>query len=125
MKWRNNKFNLLVRIWNGIKIGWWAIMNPDPLQSGMLEMLGGLLELILKVSHEDKHYMTSIVVTNPETKAKQPIVRIWVGAGATAEPMKRIRELVEEVEVLKELVKHRKENEMERQATQPTNQVGQ
>ena len=70
-------------------------------------MLSSLLELILKVSVEDKHYMTEIVITNPDTKAKQPIVHIWAGAGINAEPHKRIKELIEENELLREQIRRK------------------
>lgn len=93
---------LPLRIWNGVKIGWWAIMNPEPLTMNMFQMLSDLLQLILKVSFEDKHYMTEIVITNHDTKAKQPIVHIWAGAGVNATPHKRIRELIKENAALKE-----------------------
>lgn len=93
---------LPLRIWNGIKIGFWVMWHNELLAENMFKMLNDLLQLILKVSFEDKHYMTEIVITNPDTKAKQPIVHIWAGAGVNAEPHKRIKELIEENEALKE-----------------------
>lgn len=98
----NRLVRLPKRIWYGIKIGWWAFRHPDPLGEKMFIMLSDLLQLILKVSFEDKHYMTEIVITNPDTKALQPIVYIWAGAGINAEPLKRIQELVEENRALKD-----------------------
>ena len=93
---------LPLRIWSGIKIGFWVMWHNELLAENMFKMLNDLLQLILKVSFEDKHYMTEIVITNPDTKAKQPIVHIWAGAGVNAEPHKRIKELIEENEALKE-----------------------
>ena len=98
----NRLVRLPKRIWNAIKIGWWAFRHPEPLAEKMFVMLSDLLQLILKVSFEDKHYMTQVVITNPDTKALQPIVYIWAGAGINAEPLKRIQELVEENNALKD-----------------------
>ena len=94
-----------IRIVNSLKIGYLVFIHPEPFSGNMFEMLSNLLQLIMKVSIEDKHYMTEIVVTNPQTNAKQPIVRIWAGAGINAEPLKRIKELIEENDLLKEQFK--------------------
>jgi hypothetical protein len=90
------------RIWNGVKIGFWATIHQEIFAESMFKMLNELLQLLLKVSYEDKHYMTKIMIINPDTKAKQPIVYIWAGAGVDAEPHKRIEELIKENEALKE-----------------------
>ena len=99
---------LPLRIWNGIKIGFWVMWHNEILAGNMFKMLNDLLQLILKVSFEDKHYMTEIVITNPDTKAKQPIVHLWAGAGVNAGPHKRIKELIEENEALKERLRSAK-----------------
>jgi hypothetical protein len=90
------------RILNAIKVGWWTYKNPEVFGVNVFKMLGDLLNLILKVSTEDRHYMTEIIVTNQRTGVKQPIVHIWAGAGILAEPTKRIQELLEENAMLKE-----------------------
>ena len=95
-------FTLTDRILNAIKVGWWTYKNPDVFGVNVFKMLGDLLNLILKVSVEDRHYMTEIIVTNQRTGVKQPIVHIWAGAGIMAEPTKRIQELLEENAMLKE-----------------------
>jgi len=100
---------LLHKIWTGIKFGFWVIKHSDIFSNNMFVMLNELLQLILKVSYEDRHYMTEIVVTNQVTKVKQPIVHIWVGAGINAEPHKRIRELIEENEAPKRQLQENKE----------------
>ena len=90
------------RTWNATKIGWWVFRHPDPFAEKMFVMLNDLLQLILKASLEDRHYMTQVIITNPDTRALQPIVYIWAGAGINADPLKRIQELVEENNALKE-----------------------
>lgn len=100
-----NFVRLPLRIWNGIKVGFWVMWHQEVFAGNMFKMLNDLLQLILKVSYEDRHYMTEIIITNPQTKAKQPIVHIWAGAGINADPLKRIQELIEENTALKEKLK--------------------
>lgn len=100
-----NFVRLPFRIWNGIKVGFWVMWHQEVLAENMFKMLNDLLQLLLKVSYEDRHYMTEIIITNPQTKAKQSIVHIWAGAGTNAEPLKRIQELIEENTALKEKLK--------------------
>ena len=87
---------------SAIKFGCWAYKHNDIFNENMFKMLSDILTLLLKVSTEDKHYMTEIVVTNPQTGIAQPIVNIWAGAGINAEPLKRIQELIEENQMLKD-----------------------
>ena len=88
------------RIKNAFKIFVWAYQNPNTLKENNFKMLSSLLELILKVAAEDKHMMTRIAYVHPDEGEKQ-IVSIWAGAGAAAEPTKRIAELISENELLK------------------------
>lgn len=87
--------NFYYRVTNAIRIGWWSFKNPNTLQTSNFKMLSDLYELILKVATEDKHMMTHIAYVHPEEGEKQ-IVSIWAGAGAAAEPTKRISELLSE-----------------------------
>lgn len=92
--------NFYYRLTNAIKIGWWAFKNPHSLQESNFKMISDLYELILKVANEDRHMMTHIAYMHPEEGEKQ-IVSIWAGAGAAAEPTKRIAELLTENSKLK------------------------
>lgn len=92
----------VLNFFTAIKFGYWAYKHPDIFNENMFKMLSDILQLLLKVSTDDKHYMTQIVVTNPDTKLPQPIVHIWAGAGINAEPLKRIQELIEENNILRD-----------------------
>lgn len=91
------------KLLNAIKIGIWAFKNPLTIQESNFKMLSDLLCLILKVSNEDRHYMTHIAYMHPEEGEKQ-IVSIWAGAGVDADPLKRISELIQENKELKLLL---------------------
>ena len=88
------------RITNSLKIGWWALKNPDSLKESNFKMLSHLFGLIMKVANEDRHMMTHLTYVHPEEGEKQ-IVSIWAGAGMGAEPTKRIAELLKENSMLK------------------------
>jgi hypothetical protein len=94
----------LMRFINGVKLGVWAVKNPDPLTGNMFEMLSKILSLLMQVATEDRPYMTEIIITIDDD-IKQPIVHIWAGNGASADPFKRIKELSEENIALREMVK--------------------
>lgn len=96
----------LIRVSSGVRIGWVAFKNPKTIAESNFKMLSDLLALILKVSQEDRHMITHIAYIHPEQGEKQ-IVSIWAGAGISADPVKRIEELLEENTKLKiELSKH-------------------
>jgi len=88
------------RVATGVKIGWWAFCNPQTLAANNFKMLSDLLQLILKVAQEDKHMVTHIAYVHPE-EVEQQIVSIWAGAGIGADPIKRIKELLDENAKLK------------------------
>lgn len=92
------------KILNAIKMGYFTYKNPRVFQQHTFKMLADLFELILKVSHEDRHMMTHIALIHPEDGTEHQIVSIWAGAGAAAEPTKRIKELIEENSRLKALL---------------------
>ena len=97
------------RVWNGIKVGWWAFRNPDTLSPINFKMISDLFGLIMKVATEDKHRMTHIAYIHP-TEGEKQIVSIWAGAGIGAEPTKRIKELLEENSRLKAQISIQVEN---------------
>ncbi len=88
------------RIKNAIKIGWWAFKNPQSLQENNFKMLSGLLEMILKVSHERRPLISNIAMVYPDGEQEE-IVTIWAGAGMGEDPTKRIAELLSENAMLK------------------------
>jgi hypothetical protein len=92
-----------MRVLNAIKIAWWAYKNPQTLNQSNFKLLSDLYILIMKVAEEDRHRMTHIAFVHPDEGEKQ-IVSIWAGAGVGAEPLKRIRELLEENERLKSII---------------------
>ena len=92
---------LYYRIKNSIKLGAWAWKNPETIKAHNFKMLSDLLVLIMKVAAEDRHYMTHIAFVHP-SEGEQQIVSIWAGAGLSAEPLKRIQELIKENSLLKE-----------------------
>lgn len=99
------------RVANGIRIGWWAFRNPQTISASNFKMLSNLLCLILKVAEEDRHMMTHIAYVHPEEGEKQ-IVSIWAGAGIGAEPVKRIKELLDENTELKNQLSKRVVSEL-------------
>ena len=91
---------------NSIKIGYWAYSNPDVVSAGNFKMLGTLLELILKVANEHRPISTHLAFIFPD-KTEQAIVSLWAGPTLGADPILRIKELVEENNRLKmEVAKH-------------------
>lgn len=91
---------MFYRIKNAIKVGFWAFQNPQSLSENNFKMLSDLFVLIFKVATEDRHYMTHIAYVHPDEGEKQ-IVSIWAGAGISADPTKRISELLAENSMLK------------------------
>ena len=91
------------RITNALKIGFWALKNPEIMQESNFKMLSDLLGLIMKVQKENRPIMTHIAFVHPEIEngKEQQIVSIWAGAGVGAEPNKRIAELLNENSILK------------------------
>jgi hypothetical protein len=62
--------------------------------------------MILKVQNEDRHIMCNIAFVHP-TEGQKQIASVWVGAGIDSDPVKRIGELLFEIEKLKkELAKN-------------------
>ena len=92
------------RLLNAVKMGYFTYKNPRVFQQHTFKMLADLLELILKVGQEDRHRMTHIALIHPDDGTEHQIVSIWAGAGAAAEPTKRIKELIEENSRLKALL---------------------
>lgn len=91
----------IVRIINSLKIAVWCFRNPQTIQASNFKMLSDLLTLILKVSSENRPYMTHIAFVHPGEGEKN-IVSIWAGASMTADPTERISELLRENRVLKD-----------------------
>lgn len=92
------------RFTNAIKLAYWAFKNPNTFRASNFEMLSTLFKLIMDVAQEDRHRMTHIAFIHPEDGTEHQIVSIWAGAGAAAEPTKRIKELLEENSRLKTLL---------------------
>ena len=91
---------------NSVKVFFWSLKNPEALNHRNFKMMGDLLVLILKVANDGKPYITHVAYVHP-TEGEQQIVSIWAGAGMGADPMKRIKELLEENNKLKaELAKN-------------------
>lgn len=90
---------------NAIKIGYWAYKNPLVLQAHNFKILSELFAMIMKVASENRPMMVHIgmvQLTETPDKAKMPpLVSIWAGAGSGAEPLKRIQELLSEIDLLK------------------------
>ena len=95
---------MIRKIKNALTIGWWAFRNTQTIQQNNLEMLSKLLALILEVATTDRHRMSHIAYIHPEDGTEQQIASIWAGAGAAADPTKRIAELLEENSKLKSLL---------------------
>jgi len=91
------------RITNAFKVGFWAFKNPETIKESNFKMLSDLLCLIMKVADENRHFMTHIAFVHPkiENGKEQQIVSIWAGAGISADPTKRIAELITENSILK------------------------
>jgi len=87
-----------------LKFGYWAFNNNDVLAEKTFKMLGEMLNLIMAVANEHKPYLTHICFIHPEL-GEQSIVSIWAGAGAGAEPIKRIEQLAKEKAVLEQQIK--------------------
>lgn len=93
----------LIRLLNGFRIGYIGFKNPIVVQSRNFKMLADLLQLILAVAEEKRHYMTRIGYVHP-TEGEQEIVSIWAGAGVASDPLRRNTELIAENLELKRLL---------------------
>ena len=111
---KNKLKKLITRFKNSIRLAYWGFKNPDTLREGNFKMLSDLLRMILKVAKEDRHMMTHIAFIHPEDNTEHQIVSIWAGAGAGAEPTKRIKELLNENAVLKSQLSRNIDNELNR-----------
>lgn len=98
-----NKIFKMRRLTNAIKIGIWAFKNPLTIQAKNFELLSGLMELILDVADEGKPRMAHISQVQLDGTNKD-IVSIWAGYGYAAEPLGRIKELLEENAKLKQKI---------------------
>lgn len=85
---------------NSVKVFFWSLKNPEALNHRNFKMISDLLVLILKVANDGKPYIKHLAYVHP-TEGEQEIVSIWAGAGIGADPMKRIKELLEENNKLK------------------------
>jgi len=94
---------IAIRFKNACTVWLWSWNNPRALQPSNFKMLSDLFGLIMTVVNEDRHMMTHIAYIHPDEGEKQ-IVSIWAGAGAGAEPTKRIAELLAENSRLKTLM---------------------
>jgi hypothetical protein len=94
-----------IRLYNAGKLFVWALQNPKTLNPQTFKLLGDLLGLIMKAATEHRHMMTHIAYVHPENEKKEEIVSIWAGAGANTSPTGRIKELKEENQKLKTLLK--------------------
>jgi len=105
MKIRTNLKTVIISIYymivNPFKFGWWAFRNPLTIRPETFKMLSSLLEMIMRVSTEDRNMMTHIAYIHPE-EGEKTIVSIWAGAGMGATPTARINELISENAKLKE-----------------------
>jgi hypothetical protein len=97
---RNVMKSFLYRIFNAFKLAWLGFKNPEIIKNSNFKMLTDLLCLIMKVAEENRHMMTHIAYIHPNEGEKE-IVSIWAGAGSGADPIKRIQELRDENEMLK------------------------
>lgn len=88
------------RIANAVRVGWWAFTNPNTLTNANFKMTSDLFGLIMQVATTHRHMMTHIAYVHPDEGEKE-IVSIWAGAGIAADPLKRIKELLEENSRLK------------------------
>ena len=92
--------NQYYRITNAFKVFLWAFKNPLALKDANFKMLSGILEMIFRVSKENKPYMSKIAVVYPDNEIDE-VVTIWAGATHDACPTKRISELLKENAELK------------------------
>jgi hypothetical protein len=95
------KKNLFMRIWNALKLFVWAFKHHNVLQEHNFKCMSDLFMMILKVSEEDRPYVTHLAFVHHPSGEHLPVASIWIGAGEGAEPIKRIQELVTEKELLK------------------------
>jgi hypothetical protein len=93
--------NFYWRIVNAISIGIYFFKNPSLTRTDILNPLVDLFKMILKVADENRPMITHIGFINVDTDEKVEIVSVWAGAGANAEPLKRIEELKKENDRLK------------------------
>ena len=89
-------------------MGWWAFRNPSIIELSNMEMLTKLFELIMQTATSHRHMATHIAYIHP-TEGEKEIVSLWAGAGIAADPMKRIKQLLEENAELKALLLERAE----------------
>lgn len=97
--------NKIKKIINAITFGYFVYKQPDAFSESVFIAMSDILTMITKVAVEDVPYLADFNVFLSDKNVKQPVVHIWAGNGIHADPIKRIRELVEENDLLKEQIK--------------------
>lgn len=100
----------MIRIINAIRMFYMAFKNPEVFYGGNFQMCAELLKMIFAVSKEQHPRMTHIAYIHPTDGKEEKLVSIWAGAGVSASPTERIRELLEENRRLEMLLREAKLN---------------
>lgn len=74
--------------------------HPHPLNESIFQLMSQIMEFILKVAKEEKPYMCNFGIIQTDKK-EHAIVSLWAGAGIGADPLLRIKELLDENQQLK------------------------
>jgi hypothetical protein len=88
---------MLQRILLPFKLFWFGCHRAGLFGENTFISLSKLLEYILKVSIEDKPFLTHVTI------GEKRIVSLWAYPGVSKNPIDRIAELLQEIEALKEM----------------------
>lgn len=94
----------IARFIKAFQMGWMAFKNPLLFDKSNFYAMGKILEIVLKVGAERKPMMVHVAYMHPSLHEESDVVSIWAGAGVGADPVKRIKELVQENDKLKRML---------------------
>jgi len=91
------------RLLSAIKSAYVLYKNPDITDPKVLEMVGSLTNFIFEVAKNKRPMMSNFGLIYVDGE-HQSLVNIWAGPSIDSSPTERIKELLEENQLLKELL---------------------
>lgn len=98
----------IIRIINGIKIGYLAIKNPFIVNN--YRLLADLAELILKTAKKHRPHMAHIAMIHHDIDGEEKIITLWAGPTIKDDPYTRIDELNKQNQILIKALRDKSES---------------
>lgn len=95
----------LNRLFVAFQLFWMAFKLPVVFTEANFKMLTDLYVMLFNVAEKHQPMMSHVGFVNMDTGEEEELLSVWVGIGANAAPLNRVKELLEENNQLKELLK--------------------